>query len=75
MKRRKAKRERTEKTGPSMCMRSTRIAAPCWTCGAIPDVAHSPLRHRGIFCGACCIECNPHGLGVSERDIPAGEAA
>jgi hypothetical protein len=50
-------RERTEKSGPTQCMRSKRLSANCTICGQRPEVVHSPLRLRGFYCDAHCPEC------------------
>jgi hypothetical protein len=54
------KRTETPLTGPRMCLRTAHVSGPCPKCGVpMEPVVHSPLRIRGLFCGACCPCCAP----------------
>jgi hypothetical protein len=51
---------------PKDCLRMShnRISALCSKCGCHPDVLHSPLRLRDLFCPTCCPCCSPNGQEV-----------
>jgi hypothetical protein len=43
--------------GPADCLRTSRLAALCDTCGLTPETIHSPLNVRGFYCSAHCPVC------------------
>ena len=49
---------RTVPTGAAACMRTTRFPFKCDTCHTRPQTMHSPIRGDGVYCGACCPNCN-----------------
>ena len=64
--------KRTERTaGPTMCLRTTRIAANCARCGVRPATVHVPTTKAGFFCAAHCPQCLP--LLVDQAEIEAAE--
>ena len=46
-----------ERRLPHPCLK-TSWPGPCRNCHA-PGATHSPVFHRGIYCGACCPCCSP----------------
>jgi hypothetical protein len=68
-------RTETPLTGPRMCLRTAHVSGPCSKCGApMEPVVHSPLRIRGLFCGACCPCCAPAVATGTEPSTDAGGA-
>ena len=56
------------KARPADCWRTRNVFARCATCGATPELLHSPLRIRGFFCATHCRCCARPGGRMSETE-------
>jgi len=46
-----------KRTRLAECVQTSRISAPCWSCGAWSDVVHLYGDLPTMYCQQCCPEC------------------
>lgn len=69
----RAERAETASSSPQNCLRSSRVAALCKSCGVQADPVHNPMTIPGFnpYCAACCPICWPAMAAAPPAQAPA----